>query len=529
MNVKETNSSSLIHDMSVSSKGKLIWTGSYEALQCFVKEVLNMADGSWTCPGGESKQYKSKNIDIRWYPESKSITLNGELKDQIKEQLVALASIAKELANGNDEIQCEEAILNVMEKTPANSFSIQDDQMLSLEALQSQIQILIKEVNVNTAALENMKKKSNPLLIQESKNEVDGLKEKIYKLMDENKHLKSENNDLTERINNLSYILADLQQKTKNAEQERDSLIIAMRLLIAETNSVVENNVPEQKLCNEADECSQSNSIVENNVIEQKLGNESDECTQSQDIINPNIKLKNRFLVLEKEQANAGKLSTTSNQEIEQVIDQKKKKRKSKSKKKTTNNAASRKPQEGEQENAEQQEQQPRKQVRKTVVVAGDSIIKHVKGWELSNNKQNVAVKSFSGATVEDMNDFLRPTIRRQPDNLVIHVGTNDIRSSTPQNISDEVTKVAQLFKQESRKTEIIISSLIIRSDSPELANKVKDTNVALKLKCAENNWSFIDNSNINCLHLNRRGLHLNHEGTALLQANIGNILKSQD
>ena len=40
--------------------------------------------------------------------------------------------------------------------------------------------------------------------------------------MDENKHLKNENNDLTERINNLSYILADLQQKTKNAEQERD-------------------------------------------------------------------------------------------------------------------------------------------------------------------------------------------------------------------------------------------------------------------------------------------------------------------
>jgi hypothetical protein len=37
---------------------------------------------------------------------------------------------------------------------------------------------------------------------------------------------------------------------------------------------------------------------------------------------------------------------------------------------------------------------------------------------------------------------------------------------------------------------------------------------------------SFIDNSNINSLHLNRRGLHLTHEGSALLQANIGNILK---
>ena len=174
----------------------------------------------------------------------------------------------------------------------------------------------------------------------------------------------------------------------------------------------------------------------------------------------------------------------------------------------------------------QQQEQQPQQQKRKTVVVAGDSIIKYVKGWELSNTEQNVAVKSFSGATVEDMNDFLRPTTRRQPDKLVIHVGTNNIRSSTPQNVADEVTKVAHQFKQESKKTRIIISSLITRSDNPEFASKVKETNVALKLKCKENNSSFIDNSNINSLHLNRRGLHLTHKGSALLQANIGNILK---
>jgi regulator of replication initiation timing len=53
------------------------------------------------------------------------------------------------------------------------------------------------------------------LLVQESKNEVDCPKEKIYKLMDENKLLKNENNENIERINNLSFILADLQQKTK--------------------------------------------------------------------------------------------------------------------------------------------------------------------------------------------------------------------------------------------------------------------------------------------------------------------------
>lgn len=170
MSVKATKNSSLIHDVSMSSKGKIIWTGSYEALQCFVKEVLNLSDGTWSCSGGV-KQYKSKSIDLRWYSDSKSITLNGELKDQIKEQLISLASIAKELdnRNHNDEIQCKKAIANdsVIRETRTNGCFMQDGQILSLEALQSQIQALTKEVSGNTATLENMREQSNPLLPQE--------------------------------------------------------------------------------------------------------------------------------------------------------------------------------------------------------------------------------------------------------------------------------------------------------------------------------------------------------------------------
>ena len=146
-----------------------------------------------------------------------------------------------------DEIQYEEDIPNLnIFLVPAISCFIQEEQMLSLETLQSQIQVLTKELNGNTAALKNIREPkvdSSSLLVQEPKNEVDRLKEKIYKLMDENKCLKNENNKNTERINNQSFILADLQQKTKNTAQERDSIITAMRLLIAETNSI------EQKLC----------------------------------------------------------------------------------------------------------------------------------------------------------------------------------------------------------------------------------------------------------------------------------------
>ena len=55
---------------------------------------------------------------------------------------------------------------------------------------------------------------------------------------------------------------------------------------------------------------------------------------------------------------------------------------------------------------------------------------------------QSVSVKSFPGATADEMVDFLKPTLRRKPDKLAIHAGTNDVSSSTPKVIADKVSKI---------------------------------------------------------------------------------------
>ena len=83
MNLEEGKQSSLLHGISISNKGKLVWTESYSELQMFVEEVLNLSDGDWGNPGGDAKQFKSEVLDMRWYPESQSITLNGKLKDEL--------------------------------------------------------------------------------------------------------------------------------------------------------------------------------------------------------------------------------------------------------------------------------------------------------------------------------------------------------------------------------------------------------------------------------------------------------------
>ena len=86
----------------------------------------------------------------------------------------------------------------------------------------------------------------NQAKLQELENELARVRKENHKLSSENMKLKSENGELMEKTNNLSYILADLQGKAKVAEEERDSVITAMRLLVAESNLIVKDNTGNQ-------------------------------------------------------------------------------------------------------------------------------------------------------------------------------------------------------------------------------------------------------------------------------------------
>ena len=64
-----------------------------------------------------------------------------------------------------------------------------------------------------------------------------------------------------------------------------------------------------------------------------------------------------------------------------------------------------------------------------TTVIAGDSIIKDIKGWLMSRNKR-VKISSFPGANTDDMKDFLTPLLRKKPDELILHIGTNILQEN---------------------------------------------------------------------------------------------------
>ena len=244
--------------------------------------------------------------------------------------------------------------------------------------------------------------------------------------------------------------------------------------------------------------------------------------------MNSNFPLENRYSALEDQLKEAGQ-STTAKAVHQDQARNEKKKGKSKSKSKQSTNESN-KNLSYDQIQLQQEEQQEPK-TKTSVVVAGDSrynVLRYVKGWEISTGRQNLSVKSFSGATVDDMSDFLIPTVRKHPDKLIIQAGTNDIRKSDPKTVADKLTDLAKQFKKDSGNTEVVMSSLVVRTDGPELAKNVKQTNIVLKSNCISNNLTFLDNSNINRSHLNYRGLHLNRE-IFLLQNNITNIFKSKD
>ena len=90
-------------------------------------------------------------------------------------------------------------------------------------------------------------------------------------------------------------------------------------------------------------------------------------------------------------------------------------------------------------------------------------MIQHVYGCEMSNSEVNVAVKSFAGENIEDMKDISQPITRRSPDDLILHISTNNLRGSdSPEDLAG-TSSLVQMINEKSPNTKETLSGLIIR------------------------------------------------------------------
>ena len=92
---------------------------------------------------------------------------------------------------------------------------------------------------------------------------------------------------------------------------------------------------------------------------------------------------------------------------------------------------------------------------------AKDNQINQIKtNSKKSNNKSNL------GATTDDMYHYLMPLLQKQPDNFILHVGTNDASSCNSSEIVNNILKLRSFISQKLPNANIILSKPIIRSNT---------------------------------------------------------------
>ena len=157
-------------------------------------------------------------------------------------------------------------------------------------------------------------------------------------------------------------------------------------------------------------------------------------------------------------------------------------------------------------------------------------MIKHINGYKMSKANTKVRVSSFPGCTTQDMADYIKPIIRKKPNQLVLHVGTNNLRNcENSTTCAKDIIQLGESINSSIPETKITISGLITRDDEEILASKVNEVNAMLEQLCLEKNWAFIEHCNITSQYLNKSKLHLNKQGTSLLACNFINHIYARN
>ena len=152
-----------------------------------------------------------------------------------------------------------------------------------------------------------------------------------------------------------------------------------------------------------------------------------------------------------------------------------------------------------------------------TVAILGNSTISEIREELLKTDKHNVKVRFLRGGNIEDMEDNVKPILKREPDCLILHVGTNNATNFTVRDILGKLLQSKSKILNDHKSCKLIISQPTLRSDN----GKAALTNHHICNLLEELNIDIVKNRNIGSKHLGGKGLHLNPHGTARLALNL--------
>ena len=165
---------------------------------------------------------------------------------------------------------------------------------------------------------------------------------------------------------------------------------------------------------------------------------------------------------------------------------------------------------------------------RPCTIIVGDSTVKHLHGKSIANKTSRdniILVKPFPGARTKAMKHYVSPDLEKKPDLVILHTGTNDLKSdSSPEEIANEITSLALSVKEKGHQ--IAVSGILPRGD--RFSKKAKDVNDYLEIQYKEHNIDVISHENINTRsHLNQDRLHPNRKGQYMMGNNFSTFINN--
>ena len=135
----------------------------------------------------------------------------------------------------------------------------------------------------------------------------------------------------------------------------------------------------------------------------------------------------------------------------------------------------------------------------------------------------NVKVRPQPACTTEDIEDQVKPILRKNADAIIIHSGTNDVTNDKP--TKKKIKKVVKLTEDTNPDIQVIISGLIHREDR-EVNDEIASIYNQLESYYNSKNFLFVKNDNMKSSCLVKDKLHLNKSGNSIFAKNIVSALK---
>ena len=104
------------------------------------------------------------------------------------------------------------------------------------------------------------------------------------------------------------------------------------------------------------------------------------------------------------------------------------------------------------------------------------------------------------------MEDYLRPLLRKEPEEIILPVGTNNVRDESPSSVAEGIVNVVTWIQQNFPSMHLSISPLP-RSDNLEVNDKIKEANKILNSFCSSRGLTLLRIKNMDLTCLNRRGV----------------------